>query len=112
MSDYQPKIWKFSRDEKPIQWLKDYISEIEGAGGLTNPKHVYFCQCLKGAASDWYCNVLEYKPKLYWDLLQAAFSAHWKPVTFNVCVVEVLLSLTPPGKICQPPATSIQPTAD
>jgi hypothetical protein len=112
MSNYQPKIRKFSRDENPIQWLKDYISKIEGAGGLNNLKHVYFYQCFKGAASDWYCNVLEYKPKLYWDLLQAAFSACWKPVAFDVCAVEVLPNLTPPGKNCQPPATSIQPTAD
>jgi hypothetical protein len=99
MPDYQPKIWKFCGDENPIQWLKDYISEIEGAG-LT--KHVYFCQYLKGTASDWYCNVLEYQLKLYWDLLQAAFSARWKPVMFDIRTVEVSLNLTPPDNICQP----------
>jgi hypothetical protein len=102
MSDYQPKIRKFSGDEIPIQWLQDYISEIDGAGGLTNSKHVYFCRCLKGAAKDWYCNVLEYKPKVYWDLLAAAFSSHWNPITCDIRTVEVSPNLTPPDNICQP----------
>jgi hypothetical protein len=54
------------------------MAKMDGPGG-PGLKHIYFCQCLKGAADDWYCNVLEYKLKLYWDLLQATFSAHWNP---------------------------------
>src|SRR5882762_3989044 len=113
MLDYQPKIRKFSGDENPIQWLNDYMAEMDGPGG-PRLKHVYFCRCLMGAASDWYCNVLEYKRKLYWDLLQAAFSARWKPVTFDVHTVEVSPNLTPPDNIRQLTARSayVPPPAD
>jgi hypothetical protein len=30
--DFQPKIWKFTGLEDPVQWLEDYISEIERPG--------------------------------------------------------------------------------
>jgi hypothetical protein len=50
---------------RTLQWLDDYISEIEGprAPGA-RMKHVYFSRFLEGAAYDWYCNVLEYAPKV------------------------------------------------
>jgi hypothetical protein len=70
---------------------------MEGSGARM--KHVYFSRCLKGAAYDWYGNVLEYKPKVYWDLLAAAFSSHWNPITCDVHTVEVSLNLTPSDNI-------------
>src|ERR1700691_4181230 len=96
---YQPKIQKFCGNEDSVQWLEDYISEIEGPG-RPNLKHTYFGECLTGPGKDWYyCNVLEYKPKVYWNLLQAAISSHWNPITCDIHTVEVLLNLTPPNNI-------------
>jgi hypothetical protein len=51
-------------------------------------KHVYFSQCLAGTAHKWYCHELDYNSKLYWNLLSAAFNAHWKPTTSNICMVK------------------------
>jgi hypothetical protein len=66
MAVYLPKIRKFSRNEDSVQWLGDCISEMEGSGGPgARMKHVYFSRCLEGAAYNWYCNVLEYDPKVY-----------------------------------------------
>jgi hypothetical protein len=113
MAPYQPTIRKFCGNENSVQWLEDYISEIEAPGGPgPSSKHVYFCQCLEGAADDWYCNILEYEPKVYWDLLQAAFSSHWNPVTCDIRTVEVSLNLAPPGSIPQPLTTYVPPAAD
>ena len=53
-------------------------------------KHVYFSRCLKGAVLEWYCHDLEYRVKVYWDLLSTAFDACWKPTTGNMHVVEVV----------------------
>ena len=71
---YQPKIQKFNGQEDSAQWKAEFVSKIEGPGGPGEwMKHVYFSQCLKGAAYEWYCHDVEYKAKLYWDLLSAAF---------------------------------------
>ena len=102
MADYLPKIRKFNGNEDSVQWLDDYISEIEGPGGpRARMKHVYFSRCLEGAAYDWYCNILEYAPKVYWDLLPPAFSSHWNPITCDIRIVDVSPNLTPPDNICQ-----------
>ena len=86
---------KFSRNEDPVRWLDEYISEIEGSGGPgAQMKHICFSRCLEGAGYDWYCNILEYDPKVYWDLLPAAFISNWIPITCDVHTVEVLLNLT------------------
>jgi hypothetical protein len=62
MLAYQPKIQKFSEQEGSAQWQADFISEIEGPGGPGKQlKHVYFGQCLKDAAYEWYCHKLKYK---------------------------------------------------
>jgi len=110
---YQPKIWKFCGNEDSGEWLEDYISETEGPGGPgPNSKHAYFGECLTGPGEDWYCNVLEYKPKVYWDLLQAAFSSYWNPITCDIHTVEVSLNLTPPDNIHQALTTYVPPPAD
>ena len=78
-------------------------------------KHVYFSRCLEGAAYDWYCNILEYAPKVYWDLLPPAFSSHWNPITCNIRTVDVSPNLTPPDIICQQltaQTTHVPPPAD
>ena len=96
MALYQPKIWKFSGNEDSTQWLKDYRSEIGGPEGPGDRMgHVYFGSCLEGEAMDWYYNILDYKSKVYWDLLPAAFSSHWDPITKEICMWDVLPSLTP-----------------
>ena len=111
---YQPKIRKFNGNEDSAQWLKDYFSEIGGSGGPGNGMgHVYFCQCLEGAMFDWYCNTLDYKSKVYWNLLPATFSSHWDPITYNVHTLEILLSASPTFKddvIVPPP--QLPPTAE
>jgi len=110
---YQPTIRKFCGNENSVQWLEDYISEIEAPGGPgPNSKHVYFGECLTGPGYDWYCNVLEYKSKVYWDLLQAAFVARWNTVTHDVCTVEVSPNLKPPDNIRQQLTAYIPPPAD
>jgi hypothetical protein len=87
---YQPKIQKFNGQEDSAQWKAEFESEIEGPGGPgEHMKYVYFSQCLEGAAYEWYCHDLEYKAKLYWDLLSAAFDTRWKP-TSNVHTVDIL----------------------
>jgi hypothetical protein len=113
MVSYQLKFWKFCGGEDSVQWLEDYISEIEGPRGPeARMEHVFFSECLEGATLGWYCNVLEYKPKVYWDLLPAAFSSHWNLFTCDVHTVKVLLNLTPLDNICQPLTACILPTVD
>jgi hypothetical protein len=63
MPDYQLKIQKFTGVENAMQWLKDYIAEINGPGG-PGQKHVYVSKCLEGAALDWYCHDLESNTKV------------------------------------------------
>jgi hypothetical protein len=53
-------------------------------------KHIYFSECLEGPALEWYCNDLEYRAKVYWDMLSAAFDSRWKPTTSNFHAVEVI----------------------
>ena len=96
MAFYQPKIRKFNGNEDSVQWLKDYRSEIGGPEGPGNGMgHVYFGTCLEGAALDWYCNTLEYEPKVYWNLLPMAFSSHWDPITHRIHVWDILPSSSP-----------------
>ena len=88
---YEPKIRKFSGQEDSSRWKADFISEIGGPGGPgERMKHVYFSRCLEGVALEWYCNDLEYRAKVYWDILSAAFDTRWKPTTSNVHAVEVI----------------------
>ena len=54
-----------------------------------------FWQLSRGAALDWYCNILEYKAKFYWNLLPAAFSSHWDTITQKIHVQDTLLSSSP-----------------
>ena len=96
MALYQPKIWKFNGNKDSVQWLKEYRSEIGGPEGPGDGMgHVYFGTCLEGAALDWYCNILEYEPKVYWYLLPAAFSSHWDPITHEIHAWDVLPSSSP-----------------
>ena len=84
--------WK--RDS--VQWLEDYISEIGGPKGHGDRMgHVFFSSCLEGAALDWYCTILEYKPKIYWNLLPATFSSHWNPITQKIHAQDTLPSSSP-----------------
>jgi hypothetical protein len=95
---YQPKIGKFSGQEDPTQWKAEFISEMEGPEGPGERlKHVYFSHCLEGAALEWYCHHLEYKAKVYWDLLSTAFDTRWKTTTSDVHTVEVLPNSKPPN---------------
>jgi hypothetical protein len=66
---------------------------------------------LEGTTLDWYHHDLESKVKVSWPLFPWAFVVCWKPITFNIHAVKVLLNLTP-GKICQPPAINILPTVN
>jgi hypothetical protein len=91
MPDYQPKIYKFSRDKNTMQWLKDYMAEIDGPWGPgLDLKQVHISACLEGPAPDWYSNDLESRAKTIWPLFPCAFIACWKPYTFNIHTVEVL----------------------
>ena len=84
---YEPNIRKFSGQEDSARWKADFISEIGGPGGpAERMKHVYFSRCLEGAALEWYCNDLEYRAKVYWDILSAAFDTRWKPTASNIPV--------------------------
>jgi hypothetical protein len=85
MADYVPKIRKFSGNEDAVQWLEDYVSEIESSGGPgTRMKHVYFSRCLEGAAYEWYSHDLAYAVKLDWILLSEAFLFRWDTVAHDV----------------------------
>ena len=96
MAFYQPKIQKFNGNEDSVQWLMDYRSKIGGPEGPGDGMgHVYFGTCLEGAALDWYCNTLEYEPKVYWNLLPTAFSSHWDPITHGIHAQDILLSSSP-----------------
>ena len=95
---YEPKIRKFSGQEDSAQWKAEFISEIEGPEGPgERMKDAYFSQCLEGAALEWYCHDLEYRVKVYWDLLSTAFDTRWKPTTSNVHAIEVLQNSEPPN---------------
>ena len=102
-----PKIRKFSGNEDAVQWLEDYVSEIESSGGPgTRMKHVYFSRCLEGAAYEWYSHDLAYAVKLYWVLLSDAFLTRWDTVAHDVPTVGLSLKAPRLAKD-PPPSTSI-----
>jgi hypothetical protein len=108
MVNYVPKIRKFSgnEDSESVQWLADYVSEIESSGGpgTRRPKHVYFSQCLEGAAYEWYIHDLEYTAKLHWGLLSDAFLTRWNTVALDD--PNVGSSLKAPRLAKDPPSSS------
>ena len=96
MALYQLNIQKFNRNEDSAQWLKDYRSEIGGPEGPGDRMgHVYFGSCLEGEVMDWYYNILDYKSKVYWDLLSTAFSSHWDPITHGIHAWDILPRSSP-----------------
>ena len=110
MPDYEPKIHKFSGQEDSAQWIADFISEIGGPGGPREwMKHIYFSQCLKGAVLEWYCNDLEYRAKVYWDMLSAAFDTCWKLIANNVPAELPMQSTIPPTTAIPAPTNTATP---
>ena len=78
-----------------MQWLKDYMAEIDGPGGPgLNLKQVHISACLEGPALEWYSHDLESRAKTTWPLFPRAFIARWKPLTFDIRAVKVPPKIT------------------
>src|SRR5882762_6952651 len=107
MPDYEPKIWKFSRQEDSAWWKANFILEIGGPEGPGEQmKHVYFSQCLESATLKRYCNDLEYRAKVYWDMLSATFDTCWELITSNVPAEIPMQSTIPTTTAISEPANT------